>query len=333
MTFSIRNIVGIHRLHTGQKNYSTPLIFKTYAQWSYWQRKAFDYLIWCHLAHALDFSAALLCWLWIFPITFPQANEWHFKWVSIVFLYNLAWEFTVYPFWHWMTHARISPYAQGPLHEKKFNPNNPYEEKGQHHLSREIIHTTLGWLQSAFVQCVFMWLWASGRLPYYSDFWSRPYFSIFILLGVTFWREFHFYWIHRFMHPWWSVKNGLRQGDIGAFLYRYVHSLHHRSRNPGPWSGLSMHPIEHFFYYTVTYFPLLFACHPLHFLYAKFHADIAPIGGHDGYDDPAGGSDHHYLHHAFFECNYGSPLVNFDSLFGTYKRLVKKPSTNNKRKN
>jgi sterol desaturase/sphingolipid hydroxylase (fatty acid hydroxylase superfamily) len=135
------------------------------------------------------------------------------------------------------------------------------------------------------------------------------------------------------MHPWWSVKNGLREGDIGAFLYRHIHSLHHKSRNPGPWSGLSMHPVEHFFYYTCAYFPLLFACHPLHFLYAKFHCDISPIGGHDGHDDPAGGGSFHYLHHAYFECNYGGLLVNFDYLFGTYREDVKKPSTDDKEKN
>ena len=195
MTFGVRNIVAIHRLTQGDKNYLTPLLFKTYAQWSYWQRKAFDYLIWCHLAHALEFSAALLCWLLIFPITFPEASEWHFKWVSRVFLYNLACEFTLYPFWHWVTHARRSPYANGPLHKKKFNQENPYDQKGQHHLRREITFTTLGWLQSAFVQCVFMWLWASGRLPYYYDFWSRPFFSMFILACVTYLRDFHFYWV------------------------------------------------------------------------------------------------------------------------------------------
>ena len=47
-----------------------------------------------------------------------------------------------------------------------------------------------------------------------------------------------------------------------------------------------MHPVEHFLYYSCAWFPFLFKCHPLHFLYAKFHADIAPIGGHDGFDDP-----------------------------------------------
>ena len=35
MTFDFHNIIGIHRLHRGQKNYSAPLLFKTYSQWPY----------------------------------------------------------------------------------------------------------------------------------------------------------------------------------------------------------------------------------------------------------------------------------------------------------
>ena len=122
------------------------------------------------------------------------------------------------------------------------------------------------------------------------------------------------------MHPWWDRDNGLLSGDVGAFLYRYVHSLHHKSYNPGPWAGLCMHPVEHFLYYTcATLPPLLLSLHPLHFLYTKFHADIAPIGGHDGMDEPAGHADFHYLHHAKFECNYGVPFpVNLDKLCGTW---------------
>ncbi|CAF3850081.1 unnamed protein product, partial [Rotaria sp. Silwood1] len=52
--------------------------------------------------------------------------------------------------------------------------------------------------------------------------------------------------IHHCIHPRWSVRNGLRHGDIGAFLYRHFRCLHHQCRNPGPWSGLSMHLVEHF---------------------------------------------------------------------------------------
>ena len=138
---------------------------------------------------------------------------------------------------------------------------------------------------------------------------------------VTYFRELHFYWCHRGMHPWWNRNNGLAQGDIGAFLYRHVHSLHHKSHNPGPWSGLSMHPVEHLMYYSCTWIPLFFlTAHPMHFLYCKFHADIAPIGGHDGFDEPSANGDFHYLHHAKFECNYGVPFpIDFDRMFGTWE--------------
>lgn len=58
----------------------------------------------------------------------------------------------------------------------------------------------------------------------------------------------------------------------------------------------------------------------MHFLYCKFHADIAPIGGHDGFDEPSANGDFHYLHHAKFECNYGVPFpIDFDRMFGTWE--------------
>ncbi|UJR13098.1 hypothetical protein I4U23_000122 [Adineta vaga] len=125
MTFGIHNIIGIHRLHNRQKDYSNPLIFKSYKQWSSWQQKLFDYFIWCHLDRAGEFIVTLFCWFCLFPLTFHQANQWHWQWVSKVFLFNIICEFVTYSFWHWMTHARQSPYPHGPLHEKKFNPMNP----------------------------------------------------------------------------------------------------------------------------------------------------------------------------------------------------------------
>ena len=124
----------------------------------------------------------------------------------------------------------------------------------------------------------------------------RSDWSVGHLLFVTYWREFHFYWCHRMIHPWFKKGSPLKPLDIGQFLYTHFHSLHHKSYNPGPWSGLSMHPVEHFFYYSCTLLPLFFKAHPLHHLYAKFHADIAPIAGHDGMK--FSGGDFHWLHHA-----------------------------------
>jgi sterol desaturase/sphingolipid hydroxylase (fatty acid hydroxylase superfamily) len=58
--------------------------------------------------------------------------------------------------------------------------------------------------------------------------------SIFFL--VPFIHEVGFYCAHRLLH--WPP------------LYEVAHKLHHRNTNPGPWSGLSMHPIEHVIYFS-----------------------------------------------------------------------------------
>ena len=51
--------------------------------------------------------------------------------------------------------------------------------------------------------------------------------------------------------------------DFGKFLYRHVHSLHHKSYNPTAFSGTSMHPVEAFLYYTAAAIPCLWGGHPV----------------------------------------------------------------------
>ena len=142
---------------------------------------------------------------------------------------------------------------------------------------------------------------------------------------MGYWRDCHFFFCHRFMHPWFDKKTRATSSwkpwvpDVGQFMYEHVHSLHHKSYNPGPFSGLSMHPVEHLLYYTCTLVSLLYPLHPVHFLFNKFHADLSPLPGHDGYDKPGGGSYFHYLHHAHYDCNYGTPMVPLDQLFGSYQ--------------
>jgi len=322
MTIQVRNVVGVVNL--SNKKAVPKYILFDYAHWPLWAQQAYDFFIGCHLAHLLDFSVALLCYWVVFLPTFAEANELRVGWISKVVGFNLAVELICYSFWHHMLYSS-TVYAP-PAQPKKFNKNNQYETKGKvgyfsstsGQLQREVFYTTLGFLMSSAFQVAMTHLWAKGYLPFYLNFWAYPAWSIGWLLFTTYWREFHFYWIHRAMHPWWSNKLGLKDGDVGAFLYRYFHSLHHKSYNPGPWSGLAMHPVEHLIYYTCTLLPLVVTMHPMHFLYAKFHADIAPIGGHDGFADPGGDADYHYIHHAKFDGNYGVPLINFDKLFGTF---------------
>lgn len=157
----------------------------------------------------------------------------------------------------------------------------------------------------------FAWGWANGYIPVYYDFWSRPVYSVAVLLAIPFWREFHFYFVHRAIH-------------IRA-IYKYVHALHHRNVNPGPWSGMSMHPVEHVLYFSVLLLPsLLLPCHPLHLLFNAQHTALTPAGGHHGFEGPVWndsiptGSYFHYLHHRYLWCNYGEATLPLDWMFGTF---------------
>lgn len=117
------------------------------------------------------------------------------------------------------------------------------------------------------------------------------------------------------MHPWNKTFFGV---DPGVILYKHVHKLHHLSHNPGPWSGLSMHPVESIAYFSCVLFPaLVVPVHPAHMLMNEFHAAVAPVPGHDGFDQPGGGSLFHWLHHHKYNCNYGTTSFPLDKWFGT----------------
>ena len=251
------------------------------------------------------------------------------RWVLEVLARNLAVEWVCYGGWHlWLygglgvaSHVSGNEAMQG----KKFNAVRQYAIPSRH-LHREMAFTTLGFAMSSAYEVGVFHLLAKGTFPMLASFWSRPLYSLFHLLFVGYWRDFHFFFCHRLMHPWFAEsKEGGFGGpggavpDLGRFLYNQVHSLHHKSYNPGPFSGLSMHPVEHLLYYTCTLLCLLWPLHPAHFLFNKFHADLSPLPGHDGYDKPGGGSYFHYLHHAHYDCNYGTPMVPLDQLFGSYQ--------------
>ena len=74
---------------------------------------------------------------------------------------------------------------------------------------------------------------------YFLDLSSHPWLLALWAFLMFVYRDAHFYCIHRMMHPWRTT----RFPDVGKFLYKHVHSLHHKSYNPSAWSGISMHPV------------------------------------------------------------------------------------------
>ncbi|MEO9825869.1 MAG: sterol desaturase family protein [Paracoccaceae bacterium] len=159
---------------------------------------------------------------------------------------------------------------------------------------------------------LYFYVAANGWVPTLDSFGASPVWFIVMFFVIRFWQSFHFYWIHRLIHFPWLFKN--------------VHHLHHRNVNVGPWSGLSMHPIEHAFYYSGILIHFVLPSHPVHVLFHMFALNLGAVFSHAGFDKLLirdkeaikAGSFHHQLHHRYFECNYGSEEIPMDRWFGSF---------------
>lgn len=138
-----------------------------------------------------------------------------------------------------------------------------------------------------------------------------PLAILFWLLAMPVLTSSHFYFIHRLLH--WPP------------LYRLVHRLHHRNIHTGPWSGMSMHPIEHILYLSSVLVHFVIPSHPAILLLHLYSRSLGPAFSHSGFEklkvgdtNVIGSADfHHQLHHRFFECNYGTTDAPWDKWFGT----------------
>eukprot|EP01084_Bolivina_argentea_P260124 439168_1 len=255
-------------------------------------------------------------------LSFPNKNEishWNnklrVKYMSIIIIRDLMITLIFYSFWHWFLYQ--SKYSQ-KMKSFKFNKNYPPSNQ----IHKEQINTMIGTIINALIEILMIELyWTKNRNMLYFNFFKYPIWSIFWLLFIQYWRALHFYIAHRILHPW---RFNICNIDIGKILYKYIHAVHHQSYNTNPWSGLSMHWIEHCLYFSCSLIPSLFIIqHPLHFLQNKIHAQLGPITGHDGFNSPGGGAHFHYLHHKYFEYNYGGSIIPFDQYFGTIHPLSK----------
>ena len=159
---------------------------------------------------------------------------------------------------------------------------------------------------------VIVWMgYANGWAPMIT-LESNPVWFILLFPLMPVIQSFHFYWLHRTLHvPW---------------IYKRVHSVHHRSVSIAPWSGFSMHPIEHVGYMGLLLIFLVLPAHPVHFIFMGYWLALATATSHAGFENLVLGENtrlkigsfHHQLHHRYFECNYGNPEMPWDNWFGSY---------------
>ncbi|MBL6856019.1 MAG: sterol desaturase family protein [Rhodobacteraceae bacterium] len=163
----------------------------------------------------------------------------------------------------------------------------------------------------SFYEIIIMWGFANGY-GFMFDFSDNRVWFVALFFLLPFWQAFAFYWIHRALH--WPP------------LYRIAHVIHHRNTNIGPWSGNSMHPVEHILWLSSVLIHLVIASHPIHVLFFQLSQVISAITNHSGFESImvrdksrlAMGDFFHQLHHRYYECNYGSIETHWDKLFGTF---------------
>ena len=226
----------------------------------------------------------------------------------------------------WLRNAVIVTVLAGLLHfwfhkyagqgaELKYDPR-PFPRQGRMFTLNSQLLDNMVWtigsgvtIWSAF-EALLWWSMANGYATTIT-FAANPIWFVAIFFLIPVWESFYFYWMHRFLHT-----------DV---MYRF-HALHHRNTDIGPWSGLSMHPVEHLFYFGSVLTHFLIASHPVHVIFHLMFYGLLAITTHTGFEGVLFrnkkrlhlGNFHHQLHHRFFECNYGNLDVPWDKLFGSW---------------
>ncbi|MGR3343027.1 MAG: sterol desaturase family protein [Paracoccaceae bacterium] len=259
----------------------------------------------------LFFLSALAWWKWVVPPV-EVLQELAFGWVLWLFAVNAVAVFL------WFGAFELRLYitrAQGNRfkYNGKFPADTPSEvfwfsSQNLDNMLRALLSGVPIWTA---LQVLVLWAFANGYGPWLS-FAENPIYLALLCLVVPVIHEFHFFCIHRLIHT--------------PLLYKWVHSVHHNSVNPSPWSSLSMHPIEHLLYFATALYHLVIASHPLLAIYQLHVAGFGAVPGHVGFDrieitDETAIDSHayiHYLHHKYFEVNYGDGLIPLDRWFGTF---------------
>ena len=200
--------------------------------------------------------------------------------------------------------------------ERKFDPR-AMGANNRKFLARDQVWDNMLWSCASGVtmwtayEAAFMWAYANDLLPFYLRASDHPVWFTLTLFAIPFWASLHFYFVHRLLH--WKP------------LYRIAHAVHHRNNNIGPWSGLSMHPIEHLIYLSSVLIHVAFASHPIHIFFHMHWDTLGAATSHTGFEALTFrgrpilflGSFHHQLHHRYHDCNYGNPPMAWDQWFGS----------------
>ena len=121
--------------------------------------------------------------------------EW--SWMKPILLRNFVVTVLTCGFWDWFLY--FSPLSE-KLHKYKMNPKVPSSKQFAH----DAFFTVLASLQAAAgIEIGLCWAWSNGYLSMrHRQLTEAPWTYFLLAATITHWRIPHFYFVHRFMHPW-----------------------------------------------------------------------------------------------------------------------------------
>jgi len=227
----------------GEWRPAKPIVSAPISEWPPQPIKTFHWLfgrpgyIWPENLFWLGVS--VLTWVFLTPelATMKQLEVW---WIGLILLRNFVLIGLLFGGMHYFLYIRKSQGNNLRYTTKPF-PTNSKRFKFGHQVRDNMFYTLASGVPifTAY-EVLTYWLFANGYIGFINfenpvAFWA---WFVFLLLLAPIVHTVHFYFGHRLLH----VK----------FLYKHCHSLHHRNVQVGPWSGLSMHPIEHVIYFSTV---------------------------------------------------------------------------------
>lgn len=258
-------------------------------------------------------AIGVVFWLWLTP-SIETMREFAPGWVAFILGRNIALVLAFYGWFHVRLYRQKRQGTKFKYNGKWLDTHNPtflFKNQTVDNMIWTLASGVPVW--TAF-EVLSLWLFANEYIPYVT--WAdHPVWIVVLMLLIPLFREVHFYLVHRLIH--WPP------------LYRAVHKLHHNNVNPGPWSGLAMHPVEHLLYFSGVMIHWIVPSNPVHVIFHLVHLGLAPAPGHAGFDKvltgPEDSDKHfdihgysHYLHHKYFECNYSDGALPLDKWFGSF---------------
>lgn len=261
-------------------------------------------------ARVFILATSLVSWFYLQP-ALERCVEFEFGWMAQMYARNLGLMLLVAG----GLHLYFYTFSRQGI-RLKFDTREMARKNGAFNFRNQVLDNMFWSLASGVTvwtayEILMMWGFANGYIAVLQ--WTEnPVWFVAVFLLVPIWYSFHFYWGHRLLH--WPP------------LYRMAHALHHRNINIGPWSGISMHPVEHVIYFSSVLIHWVVASHPVHILFHMQFDVLAAVTSHSGFEGlevkdknrVALGYFFHQLHHRYFECNYGTGEMPWDKWFGSF---------------